>query len=220
MSIKWKPGKYAGRVPTLITPSIRQFALEWAGKEDLQFVPFRAMLDLGPLHCYQTCDMVQDAMGFPPVLGYSFWNTNDLFLSAEHHCVCREPNGDLVDPTSDMTGCQHVLFLVTDMPPSLDEEHLEAIYERGESCGYKVLVDHHLIHEAVETLSVAGKQLHKVMQAGVTRDHLKWYDRQMDIVDGLIDRFYAEQAWKQEKEKTHWRRIKRKRERKRRAKSK
>jgi len=153
MTYKWKPGKHSGEVPTRITPALRHFAVELAGKDDFQFVPCEPMLDLGPLRCYQTCDTLQQLLGFPPVLGYSFWTTNDLFLSAEHHCVSQKPNVELFDAGGDMSGCKHVLFVATETPEFLEDEHLEEIYAAGKGGGFKVLVDHPAIHRAVQTLS-------------------------------------------------------------------
>jgi hypothetical protein len=219
MNYKWKPGKHAGKVPTAITPALVEFAVEIAGRDDLQFVACDTMLDLGFLHCYQTADVLQEVAGFQPVLGYSFWTTNDLFLSAEHHCISRKLNGDLVDSTGDMTGCKHILFVATETPAQLEDDHLEAIYAAGRSGGFKVLVDHPLIHRAVETLKEAAKQLHSWMMAGMAKEHYRWYDQQMDIVEELIDTYYAERSKIRKQEERQQRRKQHKAERKHKAKS-
>lgn len=209
--------KYPSSIPTHITDQVRRFARELTHGESICRVPIRPQPFAKPLQCYLNSFLTTQFDGGNLVVGYSLWTTNDLFLTAEHHCIVRQADGTLTDPTPDWGGASRVLFAVMDEVADVDA--LEHLVRRNQSGAYRVLVDHPHIRRAVDVLDAASHQMwlrnNEAMQQGVSECDA---DRQLclDAVDEVelwIDRYYQEQTPKVECRLRDLRRMRRKRER-------
>jgi hypothetical protein len=212
--MKWSNGKYAGSVPKALTSEVRGFTAQHG--DDLQYVEVKPLPFAEQRQCYGNCDIARQIFGGTMVLGYSIWNTKNLFLSSEHHCVWRKPDGTLVDLTPDISGESRVLFV-----PHIElgqDDDVQSIVENivfnGDNGRFCVLVKSPLIERAVDTLNRAAARLHQRSNEAISRgqtvsdSEVIQFDRAMNAVDHYIDNFYASIRQKEENKK---RRQKRKR---------
>jgi hypothetical protein len=194
--------KYPAACPRHITPVIRGFALEIADCSDLCYVPIRAMAFCVPRMCYLNVFQSKDIVGGEPVLGFTIWATRDLFLTCEHHCVLRLPNGDLVDPTPEITGESRILFVPTGQAAVPD--NIREIVMNGVSGHYRVLVDDPLIHRAVAVLIEGATRLHRENNLAVAEgrplpaaEYRQWNDSATQM-EWLMDQHYRRQRQRNE----------------------
>lgn len=188
--------KYPPHCPTTITPAIRQFALELGGASEPEYVEVNPQPFARPSKCYLNCYLAQHIFGGEPVLGFRIWSTNDVMLTAEHHCVLRQFDGRLVDVTPDPIAVKRILFVRTGQ--SATPESIEQIIVSGATGGYKVVVDHPLLHRAAETLQDAAERWHRrqleAAAIGTTpspADYRKW-EQAVAEMERLFDGYYAQ----------------------------
>jgi diadenosine tetraphosphatase ApaH/serine/threonine PP2A family protein phosphatase len=146
--------KYYARCPHPITDAIIEFAMEIADSDKLVYVPIQPQPFAERGKCYNNAFMTAAMLGGEPILGWMIWSTNDLFLTAEHHCVVKMTDGSFVDPTPDISGESHVLFVPSGEEASV--ENIERITLQGETGHYKLLVKHPLLSEVVNQLDAAA----------------------------------------------------------------
>jgi len=214
--MEWKSGKHAGTVPKAITPQVRSFAEKHGN--DLQYVPLRPQPFARHHECYGNCDLTRQLFGGDMVLGYSIWNTKELFLSSEHHCVWRQPNGELLDVTPDLSGGNRILFVpVRDIGPDEDAQSIiEEIIVNGDTGTFFVLVESPLIEKAVNVLGDATARLGQLSNIaardgkGLPNIEIDRFDRAMDTVDHCIDGYYIVARKREENQKRRQRRKQRK----------
>lgn len=187
--------KYPPHCPTTITPAIRQFALELGGTSDPEYVEVHPQPFARTSKCYANCYLAQQVFGGKSVLGFMIWSTNDVMLTAEHHCVLKRADGRLVDVTPDPLRVKRILFVRTSQlatPASIEE-----IIASGATGGYRVLVDHPLLHRAAKTLQDASEKFHRrQLEASAigttpsTADYRHW-DQAVAETEGLFDAYYS-----------------------------
>lgn len=199
--------KYIATTPSRISRQIEQFTHELTGATDLHFVPVRPFSFSKERGCYGNCYRGRQILGGQMVLGYLIWNTHDLFLTAEHHCVLRMSDGRLVDPTPQIAGTRTILFA--------RREFIADILISGMTGAFKVLVDHPYIHEAVRVLDQASDRLqqceNEALRAGRSMSILEQrrWGNAVEETERLLDAYYQQQRRKAEHEQ---RRLRRKRQ--------
>lgn len=187
--------KYPPHCPTTITPAIRQFALELGGASEPEYVEVHPQPFARTSKCYANCYVAQQVFGGEPVLGFMIWSTNDVMLTAEHHCVLKRADGRLVDVTPDPLRVKRILFVRTNQLAT--PESIEQIIASGATGGYKVLVGHPLLHRAAKTLQDASEGFHRrqleasaIGTTPTTADYRHW-DQAVAETEGLFDAYYA-----------------------------
>jgi hypothetical protein len=214
---KMAPSKYAGVTPRRITPAIREFANRLTSTGNLEYVKVTPQPFAQQSQCYGNCEILQRFLGGKFVLGYSIWTTNDLFLSAEHHCVLRLPDGRLTDPTPDFSGAASVLFAPNEAVQSADS--LAEIVGDGELGDFALLTTSPLVSEAVETIRNASHRLARHKSRAILDDvpvstrELDQYEQAMDKVNQLIDTYYRRIHCQEDNRRREIRRKKHKAER-------
>lgn len=214
--MKWENGKHAGSVPNTFTREITEFAAQHGN--NLQYVPVCPQPFTRHNQCYANCDLARQLLGGNMVLGYSIWNTKDLFLSSEHHCVWRPPSGILLDVTPDLSGGNRILFVpVRDIGPEEDAQRIiEEIIVNGDTGTFFVLVQSPLIEKAVNVLANATARLGQMSNTAVREGkavpnvEIDRFDEAMDTVDRCIDGYYATVRKQEYNEKRRQRRKRRK----------
>lgn len=209
--------KYVGSTRQTITLQIEEFARELTGAADLHYVEVRPLPCSKPQRCYGNCDLACQVLGGEMVLGYAIWSTNDLFLSAEHHCVVQLPNDRCVDPTPELTGAARVLFARSGQPAT--REVIESVVLTGMSGKYKAVVNHPFIHEALRVLDEESRELQECrIEARRTGTSIspvaqrRWVTA-VETMESLIDAYYRQQWRKKESGERRLRRKRRKAER-------
>ncbi|QDU50508.1 hypothetical protein [Gimesia panareensis] len=185
---KLKKSKYSAHTPARITPAIKQFAASHDGKS-LHFIPHRPFPFSVAFQCYQNCISAwQNGYG-TPVLGWSIWQTRNLWLTSEYHCVLKTDDGFVDITPTDSNG--RLLFASSGTEITEDnyvyvKNHIQSL--NGSQLGTYALLNHHpLVARAAQTLDRASNQLH----ASGNRDW-KSFDRSMISVETLLDRYYDE----------------------------
>lgn len=148
-----KEDKFMAKCPA-INDRIRAFAAENAGNSKVEYVSVTPYFGAQPSLCYLNVSLAASTFGGEPVLGYTIWDTAGLYLSAEHHCVLRMPQG-LVDVTPDPQKRKQVLFVPTE--EKLTTDNLMRIRRRNrERRLFCVLVKSGLVERAVDILHVSS----------------------------------------------------------------
>lgn len=99
------------RVPTRVTPRIRELSVKAAGEAGEPF-----FLDVRPdpsaqvLDCFAAVDAKVAASRGSVEHGWRIWEEPGLFAEAEFHAVWRSPSGQLVDVTPAQIPVETVLF--------------------------------------------------------------------------------------------------------------
>jgi hypothetical protein len=209
--------KYPPSAPIPITRQVTAFARELTGRDDLCRVPIRPQSFANPLQCYLNSHLTTQFYGGSLVVGYSIWTTNDLFLTAEQHCIVQQPDGSLIDPTPDFTGASSLLFAVKEHVADIDI--LKTVVQESPSGAYHVLTEHPHIHRAVQILGGASHRMwclnNHAMQTGedVPDCEQRLWSDSMSEVESCIDKYYEQQARKVTNECRNERRKRRKKER-------
>lgn len=209
--------KYAPHCPATITPAISQFAQELGGVSEPEYVEVHPQPFARISMCYANCFLAQQLFGGQPILGFRIWSTNDVMLTAEHHCVLQQADGRLVDVTPDPIALKRILFVRTNQLAT--PESIEQIIVSGATGGYKVLVDHPLLHRAAETVQEASERFHRrqleAAAIGTTPslvDYRQW-DQAVAEMERLFDAYYSHRDQVELNRVRHLRRRKQKRER-------
>lgn len=207
---RYKKSKYSAHTPTRITPAIKQFASLHGGKS-LHHIPHLPIPFAVAFQCFNNCIVSwQNGYG-TPILGWSIWQTRNLWLTSEYHCVLKTDDG-IVDITpTESNGC--ILFAPDGIEISEDNcdeviDHIQSL-DSHQMGTFSLLNEHPLVAKAALTLDQAVNQFH----ASGNRD-LKSYGRSMDLVELLLDRYFKEQSNPRRE-----RRAKKKAERKRKKRS-
>lgn len=207
---KYKKSKYSAHTPARITPAIKQFASLHGGKS-LHHIPHLPIPFAVAFQCFHNCiSSWQNGYG-TPVLGWSIWQTRNLWLTSEYHCVLKTDDGFVDITPTDSNG--RILFAPDGIEISEDNydeaiNHIESL--EGHQMGIYSLLNHHpLVAKAALTLDKACNQFH----ASGNRDW-KSYDRNLDAVENILDRYFKEQSNPRSE-----RRAKKKTERKRKKRS-
>lgn len=189
--------KYSATCPRTITPAIRDFAQEIAGSSELCYVSNHPLSFCMPRMCYLNVFRAKSILGGEPILGFMIWATRDLFLTAEHHCVLRTPDGALIDVTPDITNQKQILFVATGEEATPDA--IREIVMNGKTGHYRVLANHPLIHRAVAVLDESATRLQRenniALAAGMPRpaaERRRWSET-VTQMERLIDRYYHQQ---------------------------
>lgn len=183
--------------PARITPEIEEFCSSHSGTSDLHFVDVEAEPFARSWKCYFNCAIGERIGLGHPVCGYTIWSTKNLFLSSEHHCVLRKPDGRFVDITPDVTGSQRILF--APIAEDFTMEDIERIHLQGDANRARVLVNHPLICEAVCILEDAARRIQRERSLAsaekrpVSALEIRRHDEAIDRSERLIDRYYQRQ---------------------------
>lgn len=207
---KFKKSKYPAHTPARITSAIKQFAESYGGKS-LHHIPHQPSPFALEFQCFYNCISAwQNGYG-TPVLGWSIWQTRNLWLTSEYHCVLKTDDGFIDITPTDSNG--RILFSPDGIEISEDNydeaiNHIESL--AGHQMGtFSLLNDHPLVAKAALTLDKASNQFH----ASGNRDW-KSYNRNLDSVDNILDQYFKEQSNPRSE-----RRAKKKKERKRKKRS-
>ena len=187
MGKKVRRSKYEAIAPLVITPAIEEFASDLDAQTPI-LIPRRPQPFAAAYQCVNNCMIGSDIGLGVPALGWSIWQTRNVWLTAELHCVLRNRDGYL-----DITPSIHdgpIMFAPTSV--EIVNENMDEVASYlgslgREQCGsYKLLAHHQFVVKAAEALKQASFDFHRSGNSDV-----KEYDRQMAKVEHLLDCYFA-----------------------------
>lgn len=129
--------KYVAQLPQSVTARIKAVCRKLSVEVPV-YVPCAPKRYCKRGHCYTNVEKTVERFGGEAVYGWTLWELPGVWLYAEHHCIWRQPDGELLCVTRQQENEARILFLAGANPN-----------ERN-SCSYLPYSDDPLLLQAVE----------------------------------------------------------------------